>query len=676
MKTKPEVLAPCGSFDALTAALRTGADAVYFGAGDFNARKNADNFGGDQLSAAAKACRLHGVKFHITLNTLVGDGELQNFTQTVKRTCKIAADALILQDLGALRLVRALCPDMELHASTQMSVGTKAGLQLLRERGFSRAVLPRELSESEIADLAADKPLDLEVFVHGAQCMCVSGQCLLSAMFGSRSGNRGLCAQPCRLAFSAEGGTGHDLSLKDLSLIEHLQALSDLGIASLKIEGRMKRPEYVAAAVTACKEALDGAYTPLRRQDLEALFSRSGFTDGYFKNQRGREMFGIRQKENVTAATDALLKSYAKCYEKEPALYGVDFCFTAEADKFPTLTADCNGMEFRAIGETACETAQRVPLTAEKVSAQLQKCGGTVFFAKSVVCEIGENTSLPLSEINRMRRAALTYFEEKRKSAKPKSVKEYNFTIKPHIANIPQTFVRVREAAQIPKNAEFDRLFLPLGTENAILEQYGAGVYLPRGLFGAETEISEKLQNSAARYVLCDTLDAVAIARKTGKEIVGGPFLNLFNTLALEEAAEIGVSAAVVSQELTVSQISSLGGALPRGVCVYGRTPLMLTRNCPVKNGKSCKDCKRQSALCDRKGVSFPVRCENGFAEMFNSRPTYMADRLSEFQNVDFYFFDFTVENADECEQILQAYQQGLKPTGEYTRGFFYRGVE
>lgn len=438
----------------------------------------------------------------------------------------------------------------------------------------------------------------------------------------------------------------------------------------------MKRPEYVAAAVTACKEALDGAYAPSRRQDLEALFSRSGFTDGYFKNQRGREMFGIRQKENVTAATDALFKSYAKGYEKEPALYGVDFHFTAVPDKFPTLTAVCNGMAYRVIGETACETAQRVPLTAEKVSAQLQKCGGTVFFANTITCDIAENTSLPLSEINRMRRKALAYFEEKIKSAKPKIVKECNFTAKPHIANAPQTWVRVREAAQIPKNAEFDRLFLPLGTENAVLEPYGAGVYLPRGLFGTEDKILQQLQYSAARYVLCDTLDAVAIARKTGKEIIGGPFLNLFNTFALEEAAELGVSAAVVSHELTVSQISALGGELPRGVCVYGRTPLMLTRNCPVKNGKSCKDCKRQSTLCDRKGISFPVRCENGFAEIFNSRPTYMADRLSELRNVDFYFFDFTVENADACEQILQAYKQGAKPTGEYTRGFFYRGVE
>ncbi len=237
-KTNAEILAPCGSFDALKAAVRTGADAVYFGTGEFNARRNADNFQGDALTAAAEECRLHGVRFHITLNTLVGDGETEKFKETLKRTCRVAADALILQDLGALRLARELCPDMEKHASTQMSVGSKAGLRLLAERGFSRAVLPRELSKEEIADLAKDKPLDLEMFIHGAQCMCVSGQCLLSAMLGSRSGNRGLCAQPCRLAFAVQGGTGHDLSLKDLSLIEYVRTLSDLGIASFKIEER------------------------------------------------------------------------------------------------------------------------------------------------------------------------------------------------------------------------------------------------------------------------------------------------------------------------------------------------------------------------------------------------------------------------------------------------------
>ena len=280
---RPEILAPCGSAEALTAAVRSGADAVYFGAGDFNARRNADNFDGEAFSRAAEICRLHGVRFHVTLNTLAADSQLAALQQTVQRTCREAADALILQDLGALRLVRQMCPDMEKHASTQMSVGTRAGLSLLRSRGLTRAVLPRELSASEIEALCKDKPLELEMFVHGALCMCVSGQCLLSAMLGSRSGNRGLCAQPCRLSFAAEGGTGHDLSLKDLSLLENAQTLAALQIDSFKIEGRMKRPEYVAAAVTACKSALDGTYTAQQKAELGALFSRSGFTDGYFQ---------------------------------------------------------------------------------------------------------------------------------------------------------------------------------------------------------------------------------------------------------------------------------------------------------------------------------------------------------------------------------------------------------
>ena len=285
---KAEILAPCGGFDSLTAALRCGADAVYFGAGEFNARRAASNFDDKALREAARLCRLYGTRWHLTLNTLVSDEELPRCRSLLARVCRLSADALILQDLGVLRLVRAMCPEMELHASTQMSVGTKAGLRLLRERGFSRAVLPRELTKSEIEALCQADILETEVFVHGAQCMCVSGQCLFSAVLGSRSGNRGLCAQPCRLPFKAAGGTGHDLSLKDLSLIEHIAELQQLGVNSFKIEGRMKRPEYVAAAVTACKAAQNGAYTEKQRADLQALFSRSGFSDGYFENRRGR----------------------------------------------------------------------------------------------------------------------------------------------------------------------------------------------------------------------------------------------------------------------------------------------------------------------------------------------------------------------------------------------------
>lgn len=671
-----EILAPCGTPEALRAALAAGADAVYFGVGAFNARQHAGNFDADAFQQAVALCRLHDTRIHITLNTLVHDSELPAFAQAAKRICQTGVDALILQDLGAVRLLRLLCPSQVLHASTQMSVGTDAGLRLLQTLGFSRAVLPRELSEPEIASLCETAPLELETFVHGAQCMCVSGQCLLSAMLGSRSGNRGLCAQPCRLAFAAPNGTGHDLSLKDLSLIEQIPKLAEMGVCAMKIEGRMKRPEYVTAAVTACREALSGAYTAERRQDLAALFSRSGFTDGYFQAKRGREMFGIRQKEDVTAATGALLRSYAAKAKQISPRRGVDFRFAAAVGALPTLTAVCAGHTVTVSGETKCAAAQTLPLTAQKVEAQLQKCGGTVFFAAHIETVLDGSAALPLSVLNQMRRAALAALTEALVKREPVPAAAVSLSVPPHTASAPRRWVRMRSAEQVPENTDFDRLFLPLDTDAQTLSHLGAGVYLPRGLFGTAEQIRARLCSSPAAYVLCDTLDAVALARASGKEIVGGAFLNLTNSFALEEAKQLGLSAAIVSHELTAAQIADLGGSLPRGACVYGRTPLMLTRNCPIRNGQSCNTCKRQSVLRDRKGVSFPVRCENGYAEIFNSRPTYMADRLSEIRNVDFHFYDFTIETREDCAAILEAYRSGKKPVGEYTRGFFYRGVE
>lgn len=676
--TKPEILAPCGGFPALLAALRCGADAVYFGFGAFNARRNAANFSDAEFDEALKLCRLHRVHAHITLNTLVSDDELKNLAETLKRTCREAADALILQDLGVIRLARTLYPDLPRHASTQMTVGTPAGLRLLASRGFSRAVLPRELTKTEIAELSENAPLELEAFVHGALCMCVSGQCLLSAMLGSRSGNRGLCAQPCRLPFAADGGTEHDLSLKDLSLIDNLPELVKLGVCSFKIEGRMKRPEYVAAAVTACREALAGNYNDTREADLEALFSRSGFTDGYFENNRGKAMFGTRKKENVTAATNTLLKSYEKLYEKECAVRPVQFEFTAKINDAPRLVAVCDGHSVTVFGVTLCEPAKTRPLTEETVEKQLQKCGGTVFFAKEIQYHIDENIALPLSELNALRRKALDALTEALSAPKPYKINEMPLldAFPAHKAGTKKWYFRFRDASAIPENLQFDRLFLPLSTPKQTLAKHHAGVYLPRGLFGSQKQTLKALRESGAPYALCDTLDAVAIAKEAGTEIIGGPFLNLFNTLALKEAEEIGVSEAAVSYELTVNQINRLGGDLPRGVCVYGRTPLMLTRNCPIKNGMPCAQCGRKQSITDRKGIAFPVRCENGFSEIFNSRPTCLSDRIHELHNIDFYLLDFTTENKAECRQIIENYRRGAPADGAYTRGLYYRGVE
>lgn len=677
---KTEILAPAGSFEALKAAVLSGADAVYFGTGNFNARRNADNFDGEGLKKAIDYCHLHNVKCHITLNTLVKDDELDEVISTIKRTCSLGADALILQDLAAAKLVREICPEVHMHASTQLSTGTPEGLKLLKELGFSRAVLPRELSLEQIKKIAENSPLELEAFVHGALCMCVSGQCLLSAMLGSRSGNRGLCAQPCRLPFAAENGTGTDLSLKDLSLIEEINELSSVGVCSFKIEGRMKRPEYVAAAVTACRESLENIYTAERKDELKSLFSRSGFTKGYYENKLGRDMFGTRQKENVTSATAELLKKYERLYEKEKPVHKVIFEFTARLGERPVLKASAAGFEALCEGDFICEKAINKELDCEKVKAQLEKCGGTVFYANEIKCDIQSGISAPLSVINAMRRSCLEQLENDITESRRRTVDDFSLPLKNSKKSTAKAkkelYICFNNAEQIPDNISCDRMFLPLDTDADIINRYSSGVIVPRGFFHNPDEIYKKLTASPAEYALCDTLDAVAAAKKAGKKITGGAFLNAFNSVTLSELKKLGVSETVLSYEMTVNHINSLKSEIRTGSVVYGRMPLMLTRNCPVRNGKSCAECNKNSELCDRKGIKFPVVCSNGFSVLLNSRPTYMLDRLSEIKNTDFDVLYFTKESKQQVSSIINAYHNGKAPEFEFTRGLYYRGVE
>lgn len=674
---KPEILAPAGSFEALTAAVRSGADAVYFGTGNFNARRNASNFSGDDLQRAVDFCHERNVKVHITLNTLVKDSEMSELKKSVRRICKSGADALILQDLGVLRVVKDICPDIELHASTQMSVGTLDGIRNLADLGFSRAVLPRELSKDEIKYLCENSPIELEMFVHGALCMCVSGQCLLSAFLGSRSGNRGLCAQPCRLPFTAENGTGHDLSLKDLSLIEYAPILSKTGISSFKIEGRMKRPEYVAAAVTALKNSLSGEYSSENSEDLCSLFSRSGFTKGYYENALGRNMFGFREKENVTSATASLLKKYERIYEKERAVYRVHFVLSVKSDKKISLTASANDLSVTVLSESLPQKAVNRPFTKEEALLRLKKCGGTVFsFGDADIC-IDDGLSVSAAEINALRREALFRLADRLKERAPYRINKANIIFQNRKPNKkPQTYISFRDTSAIPQNVECDKLFIPLSSKPELFEKYSAGAVLPRGIFGNFDEIVERLIKSGARYALCNTLDSVAAAKKAGVQIIGGPFLNIFNSVSLSEIQKLGAAECVLSYEMTLKQLTALEGECRRGVCVYGRVPLMLTRNCPVKNGKSCRECGGKSFLRDRKGIEFPVRCTNGFSELFNSRPIYMADRMSEVKNADFVLLEFTTEDKEQISSVLKAYQNGSSPEIEFTRGLLYRGVE
>ncbi len=673
-----EILAPAGSMESVIAAVRSGADAVYLGTKDFNARRNADNFDCNELKNAVDYCHKHGVKVHLTLNTLIADGELDDAQEAVRLACEAGVDAIIVQDLGLADIIHRRAPDMPMHASTQMSVQTPAGLKKLKKLGFTRAVLPRELSKEEITNLCENSPIELECFVHGALCMCVSGQCYFSAMLGSRSGNRGACAQPCRLPFGAPYGTGHDLSLKDLSLVDYITEMADMGVCSFKIEGRMKRPEYVAAAVKACRNAVDGIVDNELKSDLRSVFSRSGFTDGYYKNQLGVGMFGTRQKDDVTAAA-GVLKKLEKIYEKEVADTKVDFAFTGVLGEPLSLAAQAGGKNVFVESEIQPQPALNKATTHESVRTQLEKCGGTRFFPGEIDIELDEGVFIPVSELNKLRRDAL----EKLEGSNGSAVKEFRnefVSIKPHQGGKKRLICRFSDIDSIPENWDYiEQVIVPLGKEKQVKKSVRVSVEVPRGIFSDDKKILSQL-NEAKEYGITEawagTLDGIALIQKAGLKANAFFGSNIFNSRSVKVLEDMGVNKILLSAELTMAQAQSIDGEAPRGVFAYGRLPLMLVRNCPQKNGKSCSDCKQNGKLIDRKGVEFPIECRMGTNDILNSVPVYMADRLNEIRNMDFMLLYFTKENKETVSEVISSYIRSGKAKGEFTRGLFYRGVE
>ncbi|MBQ6265243.1 MAG: U32 family peptidase [Clostridia bacterium] len=679
-----EILAPAGGIDSVYAAVRCGANAVYLGSKAFNARRNAANFSYEELKTAVDYCHSHGVKVYLTLNTLVNDSELKTASEEIERACSLPADALLLQDLGLVKIIKEIAPGMPLHASTQMSVQSAQGVKLLEEAGFSRVVLARELSLDEIKEIRRQTKAELEVFVHGALCMCVSGQCLLSAALGGRSGNRGLCAQPCRLPFGVNGAQGHALSLKDMSVVENLAQLKEAGVVSFKIEGRMKRPEYVAAAVTACVKSLEGNYSAELARDLQSVFSRSGFTDGYLKGQRGPQMFGTRRREDVQSAAP-VLKKLENLYDKETPLIPVDFALTCVENEPLSLGAGARGKNVFIKSEVVPQTAVNRAVTADELKERVAKCGGTQFYAENVDVELGANLSVSASAVNALRRDALQALGSAFSDIEPVKCEKYAPSPNRHKVQGRQIKIRLFRDEQLPANLNGIReVILPLDAgEKAYEKCRDAGVdisvEIPRAFFGNDEKFRSLLlkakQNGAAKAV-AGTLDGLKLAFDEKMPAGAGFGMNVFNTQALEFLESYGVKDALVSPELTLKQISALGGVIERGLVAYGFLPLMLTRNCPVRTAADCSRCKGRSHLTDRMGIDFPVICSHGCSELLNSRPVYLADRLNEIHNVDYILLYFTNETREECEKIIDAYKNGKPPEGGFTRGLYYRGVE
>ncbi len=677
-----EILSPVGNNEMLIAAVRSGADAVYFGAKDFSARRNAENFGSFELQDAIRYCHIRGVKAYLTLNILIKDDEFPSAVALARDAYNFGIDGVIVQDIGLASYLHKNLPELPLHASTQMSVHTSSALYILKEMGITQVVAAREMSFSDLKALcktANELDMTVEVFVHGALCMSVSGQCLLSAYLGSRSGNRGLCAGPCRLPFKAENGTGYDLSLKDLSLVENITDLYNIGVRSFKIEGRMKRPEYVAASTKACKEALyNGVIDYELSKTLQNVFSRSGFTNGYLENKLGRDMFGIRTKEDVVSA-DKAFPVLHEIYRNELQSVAVDLKFTAKAGKEIELKLT-DGENTVSVRGAVPDFAQNKAADIDSVLKNLNKFGGTPYYLNNLEIILDDGLFLRAGELNELRRTAVELLNEKRGEV---NCKESDLTYQNDLTdsghkNKPDLYIRVESADQIPDDLSgISALILPLENDFPKIKEIKCIAEIPRGIISEEAIKSRlmKFKDNGVDVALCGNLSAVKIAKDCGFTVMADTGLNVYNSRSANAVANIGCIAAVLSNEMLLSDAVALSSPIYKGIVSYGNIPLMLFKNCPIKNGKSCSECDKKGVLTDRKGIDFPVRCRMGYSELLNSVPVWLGDKQRQIKNIDFQILYFTNESKERVNEVITAYKNGNELDCKYTRGLFFRGV-
>lgn len=686
MKNKIEILAPSGGFDSVVAAVRNGADAVYVGEKDFSARASAHNFDENELKEAVRYCHIHGVKVYVTINTIIFDDEFEKLKNAIIIAAKADVDALIIQNFGVARLARQIVPDMHLHASTQMSVHSYYGVKALYEMGFERVVVSREMSFKEISK-CTEIPIELEVFVHGALCMSVSGQCYFSAMLGSRSGNRGACAQPCRLPFSVGNNKdGHALSLKDNSIIQHISELENVGVASAKIEGRMKRPEYVAVAVKACKEQRDNGFVSEDTFELlKSVFSRTGFTDGYFTGKTGYEMFGTRTKNDVVSADEKLFSKIRQNYKDEISNIPIKGEFIAELGKPAILKITDGKNNVEVVSEVACEKALNVPLSIEKCEKQLKKTGGTAYFFESLNIDITDNISIPMSVLNSLRRNAISQLDDLRAVIHNYKINDVELNFAPKQRKHKTTRARFLTTNISNAFKECELIYIPLFSKDdeikrLVAEGFSVGAEVPRGLFKNENRVFKRLEeikNLGINDVLCGNIASVYIGKKLGFNVHGAFGLNLVNTYDMYWAEEYGFKDVELSFELTIDRINRLGGNITNGIISYGYLPLMLTVNCPNKSaGIKCATCKNNFTMQDRMGKKFILKCDGICTEVLNCVPVYIPHSEFSTFSTDFNILRFSVENSVEKVENLLKYCENPMLKVKSTRGLYIRGVK
>ena len=692
-----EVLSPAGSSDALVAAVQNGADAVYLGYGSFNARMNAKNFTSEQLRQSVSYCHIRGVKVYLTLNTLVLDRELKAAAQVVLDAKNAGVDAILVQDLGVLQMVRQVAPDMPIHASTQMSVHNLEGVLKAAEMGVSRVVLARELSRSQIAAICQASPIELEVFVHGALCMCHSGQCYMSAMIGRRSGNRGQCAQPCRMSYGFDRSENrYPLSLKDNCLVSYLRDLERMGVACVKIEGRMKRAEYVAITTRIYKDAAQGKpVTDQQIKTLRKVFSRQGFTDGYYKGKIGADMFGTWQDEEQDRKLFAAARATYEHSETQRVTVAMEM--SVRYGYPTTLTAiDKDGNWAQVQGDMP-ELAVSRPLDQAALAQRLSKSGGTPYAVSDVSLELEEGLILSAASVNAMRREVLD-----RLSALRGQVPETRtgvFSQPPVYTSVsgqPVYTVSVQTTEQLTRQLRIfcpALLYMPLSMAvsrdpavTAALQSLRVAVVLPRVVLPGQWDAILQQLNQAwalgVRDALVGNIGMIDPVRRVGFALHGDFGLNVFNSGSANTYAGMGLSSLTVSFELTLPQIRDLSKPVPTELIAFGRVPMMITENCVIHSRTGSCTCGSGSTnLVDRTGSRFPVMRDGDTCRnvIYNSRKLYWADRLGELQNLGLWALrlNFTTENDQQVNTILQDYARGgTFDPGVSTRGLYLRGVE
>lgn len=687
-----EILAPCGGYESLNAALDAGADAVYVGMRNFSARKNAENFSDEELEKACSECHKRGAKLYVALNTLVYDAELSEFAECVKAAARAGADGIIVQDLGAARLAERICAQLPRHASTQMTLNSTSGVKAAEELGYSRVVIGRELSFEQIKQIRKNTSAELEIFVHGALCVSVSGQCYMSSLFGGRSGNRGLCAQPCRLDFGF--GERHGvISLKDSSLVPHLRELETLGIESFKIEGRMKRPEYVACAADACRKSLSGEeYDSARLSDI---FSRGGLTDGYFADDM-RNMQGTRGKDDVERSA-AALSGIKALYKNTRATLKADIHIQLIKGEPIMARAECSGVTAEVLGEVP-QAAQNAPLTADSVCERMAKLGGTQFYAGEVSAQVDEGLFLPAAALNALRRELCDKLSERvEERFSPKyAISDEMPRAAGECANdgkneLPKFRAEVYSAQQLAQALElpFELVYAPMGLlKEDLPDKDRIAVLPPLILSDCEREVREellRLKSEGFGKGAAMTLAHAKLLKDCGFEVLGGYRMNITNGLSAGVCAEYGFSDITLSFECTLDALRALKSPISRGVVAYGRLPLMAMRRCPAANGaprglfgKKSNGCAADkpcgACINDRRGNAMPLLCGGNSVELLNPDTLIMSDRMRDLSGFDFAVLKFTTET--NVREVLDMYLSDKKPQGSLTRGLYYRGAQ